>query len=145
MRRLADITCDSWVYMSTPWQSASVTTPIGRFSQSTTMTAPWARLGSRFSASPTVSCGVSVSGVSCTRSRFLTQSTTSATTSIGMSCGMTVTPPLRATVSAMRRPATAVMFATTMGSVVPVPSLVDRSTASREPIEDRDGTMNTSL
>lgn len=75
----------------------------------------------------------------------MTQSTTSATTSIGMSCGMTVMPPRLATVSAIRRPATAVMLATTMGIVVPVPSFVERSTPSREPTEERDGTMNTSL
>ncbi len=80
-----DMTWASWVYMSTPWQSASVTTPTGRFSQSTTMIALWARLGSSCRASPTVSCGVRMSGVSWTRSRFLTQSTTFATTSRGMS------------------------------------------------------------
>ena len=37
-------------------------------------------------------------------------------------------PPRRATVSAIRRPATAVMFDTTRGMVVPIPSGVVRST-----------------
>ena len=53
-------------------------------------------------------------------------------------------PPRRAIVSAMRRPDTAVMLATTSGIVVPVPSEVDRSTDIREPTDDRDGSMNTS-
>ena len=57
--------------------------------------------------------------------------TTSATTAIGMSCGITVRPPRRATVSAIRLPAIAVMFATTSGSVAPVPSAVARSTSYR--------------
>jgi hypothetical protein len=70
---------------------------------------------------------------------------TSATTSAGMSCGMIATPPRRAIVSAIRRPDTAVMFAVTSGIVAPLPSVVDRSTSSREPIEDRLGTMKTSL
>ena len=47
----------------------------------------------------------------------------------GMSCGMTTRPPRRATVSAIRFPAIAVMFATTIGSVAPVPSEVVRSTS----------------
>ena len=46
----ADITWLSWVNRSTPRQSASVTTPTGRSSE-TTITAPCARLGSRLSAS----------------------------------------------------------------------------------------------
>ena len=75
----------------------------------------------------------------------MTQPTTSATTSIGMSCGITATAPRRATVSAIRRPATAVMFATTSGMVVPVPSVVARSTSSREPTSERLGAMKTSL
>ena len=58
---------------------------------------------------------------------------------------MTAIPPRRATVSAIRRPATAVMLAATSGMVAPVPSLVARSTSSREATEDRPGTMNTSL
>ena len=49
-----------------------------------------------------------------------------------MSCGSTAMPPRRATVSAMRRPATAVMLATTTGSVVPTPSGVVRSTSRRD-------------
>ncbi len=58
-----DMIWRSWVNRSTPWQSASVTTPAGRPS-SVTMTAPWARLGSSASASPAVSAGPSVIGVS---------------------------------------------------------------------------------
>ncbi len=75
----------------------------------------------------------------------MTHATTSATTGNGMSCGITAMPPRRATVSAIRRPDTAVMLATTSGIVVPTPSLVDRSTSWREPTEDRRGTMKTSL
>jgi hypothetical protein len=62
-----------------------------------------------------------------------------------MSWGNTVMPPRRATVSAIRRPATAVMFDTTTGMVVPRPSGVVRSTSSRDGTSDRLGTMNTSL
>ena len=62
----------------------------------------------------------------------LTQATTSRTTSTGMSCGSTARPPRRATVSAIRRPATAVMFATTSGIVAPLPSTVARSTSKRD-------------
>ena len=47
----------------------------------------------------------------------------------GMSCGRTLIPPRRAIVSAIRRPDTAVMFATTIGIVVPVPSFEARSTS----------------
>jgi hypothetical protein len=36
------------------------------------------------------------------------------------------------------------MFAAMTGIVVPVPSLVARSTSSRDPTSDRDGTMKTS-
>ena len=61
-----------------------------------------------------------------------------------MSCGSTVRPPRRATVSAMRRPATAVMFATTIGIVAPLPSVVARSTSKRERTSERAGTMKTS-
>ena len=134
----------SWVNRSTPWQSASVTTSAGCPS-SVTMTAPWARLGSSASASPAVSAGPSVIGVSYTRSRLFTQETTSATTSTGMSWGSTARPPRRATVSAIRRPETAVMLAATIGIVQPLPSWVDRSASSREATADRLGTMNTSL
>src|SRR5215472_194969 len=62
-----------------------------------------------------------------------------------MSCGRTVMPPRRATVSAIRRPATAVMLATVTGIVAPVPSLVVKSTSRREPTSDRLGTRKTSL
>ena len=110
---LPDITWWTWVKRSTSAQSSSVTTPTGRPS-STTNAARWERLGSRAMASPTVWCGSRVIGVSKTRCRCLTQPTTSLTTASGMSCGSTVMPPRRAMVSAIRRPATAVMLATTM-------------------------------
>lgn len=99
-----DMTSESWVKRSTPVRSCSVTIPTGRRSASTTTPAPWARLGSRDRASPTVWEGDSTIGVSSTRCRDLTQPTTSATTSMGMSWGMTTSPPRRATVSAIRRP-----------------------------------------
>ena len=47
-------------------------------------------------------------------------------------------------VSAIRRPAIAVMLATTSGIVVPTPSGVVRSTSIREVTAERDGTMKTS-
>ncbi len=90
-------------------------------------------------------CGSSVIGVSKTRWRCLTQATTSLTTGIGMSWGITTSPPRRATVSAIRRPETAVMLDTTSGSVVPVPSSAERSTSYRDATDDRRGTMKTSL
>ena len=62
-----------------------------------------------------------------------------------MSCGRTARPPRRATVSAMRLPATAVMLATTTGRLVPTPSGVVRSTSMRDGTAERLGTMNTSL
>ncbi len=83
--------------------------------------------------------------MSWTRWRLFTQDTTSATTSIGMSWGRMAMPPRRATVSAIRRPDTAVMLATTTGIVAPLPSLVARSTSSREATADWRGTRNTSL
>lgn len=58
--------------------------------------------------------------------------------------GMTTRPPRRAMVSAIRRPAMAVMLATTSGMVVPVPSGEERSTAWRDPTAERPGTMKTS-
>ena len=135
------------VNRSTPVQSASVTMPTGRPRSSTTA-ARWDRLGSSASASLTVCVGVSVIGVSKTGCLSLTQVTTSATTSSGMSCGMTLSPPRRAIVSAIRRPETAVMLATTSGIVVPVPSPSvgswARSTSYREATPERCGTMNTS-
>ena len=67
-----------------------------------------------------------------------------ATASSGTSCGSTAMPPRRAIVSAIRRPATAVMFATTSGIVVPMPSGVRRSTSSRDVTAERDGTRKTS-
>ena len=53
-------------------------------------------------------------------------------------------PPRRAIVSAIRRPDTAVIFATTIGIVVPEPSLEVRSTSIRLEISEALGTMNTS-
>jgi hypothetical protein len=47
-------------------------------------------------------------------------------------------------VSAMRRPAIAVMFATTNGMVVPVASIDERSTSIRDESSDLLGTMKTS-
>ena len=129
---------------STPAQEASVTNPTGRPS-STTTAAPCARLWISAVASDTESSGVRITGVSTTRSRLLTKSTVALTAEIGRSCGSTVMPPRRATVSAIRRPATAVMLATTTGMVVPVPSTVDRSTSKRDVTSERDGTTKTSL
>ena len=139
-----DMTWRSWANRSTPVQSDSVTTPTGR-PFSTTTTAPCARLGSRASASPVVSDGPRVIGVSWTRWRLFTQDTTSATTSAGMSWGRMASPPRRAMVSAIRRPETAVMLATTMGMVVPLPSRVARDTSSRDSTAERTGTRKTSL
>ena len=129
----ADMTVASCAKRSAPAQSASVTTPTGAPPAPMTTTAPWARLGSSARASPTVSAGPRVIAVSTTRSRVFTQVTTSATTSPGMSWGRIASPPRRATVSAIRRPETAVMFAATTGIVVPLPSRVARSTSRRDP------------
>ena len=57
---------------------------------------------------------------------------------------MTTRPPRLATVSAMRRPAIAVMFATTSGIVVPLPSREERSTSKRLVSSEWLGTINTS-
>jgi len=97
------------------------------------------------SASDTESSGAKVTGVSTTRSRLLTKSTICCTAVIGRSCGRTTIPPRRATVSAIRRPATAVMLATTTGMVVPEPSLLDKSTSKRDATSEWLGTMKTSL
>ena len=88
--------------------------------------------------------GVATEAVCLGVDRF-TQLITSATTSAGMSCGKIAMPPRRATVSAIRRPETAVMLAVTIGMVAPLPSAVVRSTSRREPTADRPGTMKTSL
>ena len=61
-----------------------------------------------------------------------------------MSCGITAIPPRRATVSAIRLPAIAVMLATTSGRVAPVPSAVARSTSYLLATADCRGTMKTS-
>ena len=58
---------------------------------------------------------------------------------------MMARPPRRATVSAIRRPETAVMLAAMTGIVAPLPSGTDKSTSSREATPDRSGTMKTSL
>jgi hypothetical protein len=70
--------------------------------------------------------------------------TMSATASGATSWGMTVSAPRRASVSAIRRPATAVMLAATTGTVAPEPSPVARSTSNREATDDRPGTRKTS-
>ena len=61
-----------------------------------------------------------------------------------MSCGITVSAPRRAAVSAIRRPDIAVMFETTSGIVAPVLSVARRSTSIRLVILERDGIINTS-
>ena len=53
-------------------------------------------------------------------------------------------PPRLEIVSAIRRPEIAVIFATTIGIVVPVPSCDVRSTSMRLAISERLGTMKTS-
>ena len=141
--RCGFITSWTWANRSTSVQSDSETTPTGRPSCTTTA-AWWDRFGISESASATVWCGVSSIGVSKTRWRDFTNRTTSATTGIGMSCGMTVSPPRRATVSAIRFPAMAVMLATTSGRVAPVPSSVERSTSYLLPTAECRGTMKTS-
>ena len=137
------ITSWTWAKRSTSAQSASATTPSGTPSRVTTA-ARCARLGISDRASATVWVGDSSMGVSKTRCRALTKATTSATTGSGMSCGITVSPPRRATVSAIRLPAIAVMFATTRGTVAPVPSSVARSTSYRLATAECRGTMKTS-
>ena len=57
---------------------------------------------------------------------------------------MIAMPPRRATVSAIRRPAIAVMLATTSGSGRSRPSVLVRSTSSRDVTEERRGAMKTS-
>ena len=123
------ITWCTWANRSTSAQSSAVTTPSGVPDPSTTTAAPCDRFGISAIASATVWVGASSMAVSTTRWRDFTHAMTSATTGIGMSCGMTTRPPRRATVSAIRFPAIAVMLATTSGSVAPVPSAVARSTS----------------
>ena len=94
---------------------------------STTTTRPWARLGSRASASPMVAPGLIVSGVSKTVWAAFTLPMASATIVVGRSWGMIASPPRRATVSAIRRPEIAVMLATISGSGRPTPSVLVRS------------------
>jgi hypothetical protein len=69
---------------------------------------------------------------------------TSVTTASGISCGITVNPPRRATVSAIRRPDIAVIFATTKGIVLPVLSGLRKSTSIRLVTLERDGIIKTS-
>ena len=104
--------------------------PIG-FSSSTIINAPWARFVIKSIASATVSSGFRVTGVSKIKCLDFTHLITSATISSGISCGMTAIPPRLATVSAIRRPLIAVMFATTNGIVVPVLSVAAKSTSIR--------------
>ena len=92
----------------------------------------------------TVSVGDTTTALSTTVCPALTDVTTSVTTSAGVSWGTIARPPRRAIVSAMRRPATAVMFATTTGTVVPVPSTLVRSTSKRDGTLERDGTRKAS-
>ena len=132
------------VNRSTPVHAASSTVPIGRPPSSTTTTVPCARLGSSDSASATASPGPSVSGVSQTACRDLIHATMSATADGATSCGSTVSAPRLASVSAIRRPATAVMFAATTGTVAPDGSGLLRSTSNREATDERPGTRNTS-
>ena len=95
--------------------------------------------------SPTVVSGATVTAVSNTGWAAFTLLIDRATTSLGMSCGKMASPPRRAIVSAMRRPATAVMFAATRGRGVARPSVEVRSTSRRELTPERLGTMKTSL
>lgn len=132
------------VKRSTPRHDDSLSSPSGRPSKATTAT-PCARLWISAIASDTESSGSSSTGVSSTRSRLLTNCTVCCTAVIGRSCGRITRPPRRATVSAIRRPATAVMLATTTGIVVPEPSPVDRSTSKRDGTSERFGMMKTSL
>ena len=85
-----------------------------------------------------------VMAVSKTVGAAFTRAIALPTMSVGRSCGMIAMPPRRATVSAMRRPATAVMFATMSGSGRPRPSVLVMSTSSREVTELRRGAMKTS-
>jgi hypothetical protein len=133
-----------WVNRSTPEQSCWVTTPTG-LAPSITTAAPCERFVINASTSPTVVDGETVMGVSNTGWAAFTRRMVLATTSSGMSCGMIAIPPRRATVSAILRPDTAVMFATAIGIVVPTSSGVVRSTSPREMTAERAGTMNTSL
>ena len=114
------------------------------FPFSTITTAPCALLCNKLTASATVDSGDKVIGVSKNGCRSLTHLMTESTTVSGISCGITVNPPRRAIVSAMRRPAIAVMFATTNGIVVPVASIDERSTSIRDESSDLLGTMKTS-
>lgn len=83
-----------------------------------------------------MSCRSTVTGVSSTGWAALTSPMVRCTWSSGTSWGSTAMAPRRATVSAIRRPLIAVMFATTTGIVVPVPSPVVRSTSNREEISE---------
>ena len=69
---------------------------------------------------------------------------TSVTTSIGISCGITLSPPRLETVSAILLPDIAVMLATTKGIVAPVLSKVFRSTSMRLLTPEREGIIKTS-
>ena len=85
-------------------------------------------------------CGATVTGVSIDRVRPLDLGH-DAGHDLGRGCpaGRIAMPPRRATVSAIRRPETAVMLATTSGRVVPIPSVLARSTSSRELTAERPG------
>ena len=91
-----------------------------------------------------VACGPIVSAVSNTVCAAFTRPIVAPTMSAGRSCGMIVMPPRRATVSAILRPAIAVMFATTSGSGRSRPSVLVRSTSRRDVTDERRGAMKTS-
>ena len=86
-----------------------------------------------------------VMGVSKTVWAAFTFETMSVSASGEISWGRMVIPPRRATVSAMRLPATAVMLETTSGIEVPTESGVVRSTSERDTTADLEGTMKVSL
>ena len=76
--------------------------------------------------------------------RDFTPATVSATAAASTSCGITAIPPRRASVSAIRRPDTAVMLAAMIGMVAPDGSATERSTSNREATSERSGTRKTS-
>jgi len=130
---------------STPRASVSPTKPSGTPRGSMTTAKPWARLAISVTVSPTVVFGETVIGVSKTVGARLTRAIDSASTSTGRSWGNTARPPRRAIVSAIRRPEIAVMLATTKGNGWSRPSVVVRSTSSRDVTVLRLGAMKTSL
>lgn len=88
--------------------------------------------------------GRTVTGVSKAAWAAFTVAIVLATIAVGRSWGMIAIPPRRETVSAIRLPEMAVMFATTRGSGSDNPSVEVKSTSRREVTEERRGAMNTS-